>query len=48
VKNELIVAPETRLLRIEVIRQPSQKFDNKAGGVAWIDNVELKPIAEGL
>ena len=30
-----------RLLRIEVVRQPSLKFDNKISGTAWIDNISL-------
>lgn len=30
-----------RLLRIQAIRQPSWKFDNKIGGKVWIDNVSL-------
>jgi hypothetical protein len=30
-----------RLLRLEVVRQPSWKFDNKISGKAWIDNVSL-------
>lgn len=45
IDHDLVVAPNTRLLRIEVIRQPSLKFDNKIGGVAWIDNAELEPIS---
>jgi Tetratricopeptide repeat len=48
VSHKLVVPPETRLLRIEVIRQPSLKFDNKIGGVAWIDDVKLELIAKGL
>jgi tetratricopeptide (TPR) repeat protein len=48
VDHDLVVSPQTRLLRIEVIRQPSLKFDNKIGGVAWIDDVELEPIAKRL
>jgi tetratricopeptide (TPR) repeat protein len=41
---DLVVAPQTKLLRIEVIRQPSMKFDNKVAGTAWIDQLELEPI----
>ena len=25
--------------------QPSQKFDNKIGGVTWIDDLKLEPVA---
>jgi tetratricopeptide (TPR) repeat protein len=46
VSHKLVVPPETRLLQIQVIRQPSLKFDNKIGGVAWIDDVELEPITK--
>jgi hypothetical protein len=45
VDHDLIVSPETRLLRIEVIRQPSMKFDNKIDGTAWIDQLRLEPIS---
>ena len=44
VDHDLEVGPNTRLLRIEVIRQPSLKFDNKVGGTAWIDDLNLEPI----
>jgi tetratricopeptide (TPR) repeat protein len=44
VDHDLVVAPKTRLLRIEVIRQPSMKFDNKVAGTAWIDDLKLEPI----
>jgi len=44
VDHDLVVAPNIRLLRIEVIRQPSMKFNNKVGGTAWIDELELEPI----
>jgi tetratricopeptide (TPR) repeat protein len=42
VNRDVVVAPETRLLRIEVLRQPSMKFDNKVAGTAWIDGLELE------
>jgi hypothetical protein len=44
VDHDFVVAPNTRLLRIEVIRQPSMKFDNKVAGTAWIDQLKLEPI----
>ena len=37
-----------RLVPPDEIDQPSLKFDNKIGGVAWIDDVELEPITGGL
>jgi hypothetical protein len=44
VDHNLVVTLKTRLLRIEVIRQPSMKFDNKVAGTAWIDDLKLEPI----
>ena len=44
VDHDFVVAPKTRLVRIEVIRQPSMKFDNKVDGTAWIDQLKLEPI----
>jgi hypothetical protein len=38
------VPSETRLLRVEVARRPSQRLDNKLGGVCWIDAVSLTPL----
>jgi tetratricopeptide (TPR) repeat protein len=43
VDHDVVVGPQTRLLRIEVIRQPSMKFDNKVAGTAWIDQLKLEP-----
>jgi hypothetical protein len=39
--------PRGRLVLPKEIDQPSLKFDNKIGGVAWIDDVELEPITKG-
>ena len=44
VEHDLVVTRKTRLLRIEVIRQPSMKFDNKVDGTAWIDQLKMEPI----
>ena len=44
VDHDLVVSPNIRLLRIDVIRQPSMKFDNKVDGTAWIDELKLEPI----
>jgi hypothetical protein len=44
VDHDVVVGPNTRLLGIEMIRQPSMKFDNKVGGTAWIDQLKLVPI----
>ena len=45
VERELTLPPQTRLLRVQVIRQPSMKFDNKISGTAWIDEMRLEPIS---
>jgi len=37
------VAPQTKLVRIQVVRQPSLRFDNKISGTVWIDSVRLTP-----
>ncbi len=39
---DLAVGPETRRVRIEVVRDPSEKFDNMIRGRAWIDGVALE------
>ena len=38
------VPPATGLLRVELRRQPSQKFDNKIQGTVWVDSVKLYTI----
>jgi len=38
---DFTLAGPVRLLRIEVVRQPSAKFDNKIRGRAWVDSVSL-------
>ena len=43
--DRVVVVPrETRLLAIEVSRQPSMKFDNQIRGTVWIDSVKLSPL----
>jgi hypothetical protein len=37
-----------RLVAPNKIGQPSLKFDIKIGGAAWIDEIKLEPITEGL
>ena len=44
VEQDLAIPPQTKLVRVQVIRQPSMKFDNKVGGTAWIDELRLEPI----
>jgi hypothetical protein len=46
VEQDLTVPPQTKLLRVQVIRQPSMKFDNKIMGTAWIDEMRLEPNSD--
>ena len=43
-EREFEVRPETKLVRVEVFREASTRFDNKIEGRAWIDFVELAPV----
>jgi hypothetical protein len=38
------VPTATKLVAIEVVREPTMKFDNKVSGTAWIDDVSLSRI----
>ena len=44
VEQTVRVTGETKLLEIQVIREPTMKFDNKVSGTAWIDTVSLSRI----
>jgi O-antigen ligase len=44
VEQTVRVTGETELLEIQVIREPTMKFDNKVSGIAWIDTVSLSRI----
>lgn len=37
------VRPETNLIALELLREPSMKFDNRISGTVWIDSVALLP-----
>ena len=43
-EQDFAVPPHTKLLRVQVIRQPSMRFDNKVSGTAWINELMLEPI----
>ena len=45
VEQDFTLPPQTKLLRVQIIRQPSMKFDNKIMGTAWIDDLRLEPIS---
>jgi tetratricopeptide (TPR) repeat protein len=39
--RDITIAPPTRLLSVEIIRDPSDRFDSAIGGTAWIDDVRI-------
>jgi len=45
VEQDLTLPLQTKFVRVQVIRQPSMKFDNKISGTAWIDEMRLEPIS---
>jgi hypothetical protein len=45
VDRDLLVPPATRLLRVQVIRQASLKFDNKVAGTGWVSSLALAAIS---
>jgi hypothetical protein len=46
VETEILVGPDTRLLRVALRRTPSVKFDNKLRGTVWVDDVSLVPLED--
>jgi hypothetical protein len=44
VEQTVRVPGATQLLTVQVIREPTMKFDNKVSGTAWIDTVSLSRI----
>jgi len=44
VERAFAVGPETKLVRVEIMRGLSRKIDSKISGRAFIDSVELTPI----
>lgn len=42
-ETTFVVPPATRLVDVQVFREPSLKFDNKIAGTVWIDAVSLAP-----
>jgi len=36
--------PQTHMVQIRLLRQPSQRFDNKISGTAWVDDVSLVAV----
>ena len=46
VEQAFVTPAQTRLLRVQVVRRPSWKFDSKIGGTVWLDDLELTPAAD--
>ena len=44
VERTVRVPAATKLLEVQVIREPTLKFDNRVSGTAWIDTVSLSRI----
>ena len=44
VDRAFAIGPETKLVRLEIMRAPSRKIDNKVAGRAWVDSIEITPI----
>jgi Tfp pilus assembly protein PilF len=42
---EFVTGPESRLLRVALVRAPSRKLDNRIRGTLWMDGVSLTPIS---
>jgi hypothetical protein len=45
VRQDLVVPPQTKLLQVQVIREPSMRFDNRIAGTAWINAIEPAPAS---
>jgi tetratricopeptide (TPR) repeat protein len=43
ITQHVTVPASTQLLAIRVVRMASDKFDNKIGGIFWLDSVKLAP-----
>jgi tetratricopeptide (TPR) repeat protein len=40
---DFTTGPQTRLIRVELVRKPSGRLDNKLRGTVWIDDVTIVP-----
>ena len=43
--TKFTVKPQTHMVQVQVVRNVSQKFDNKIGGSAWIDGIKIEPVS---
>jgi tetratricopeptide (TPR) repeat protein len=44
VERSFLVGPETKLVRVEIMRGESRRIDSKIAGRAWVDSIDLSPI----
>jgi tetratricopeptide (TPR) repeat protein len=44
VERAFVVDPQTKLVRVEIMRARSSTLDNKIAGRAWVDSLSLTPI----
>jgi tetratricopeptide (TPR) repeat protein len=44
VSTDFTVPAPARLATVEIVRQPSLRFDNRPRGTAWVDDVELRRL----
>lgn len=40
-EQDLVIPDGTRLLTVQLVRQPSEKFDSRIRGTVWVDDVSL-------
>ena len=44
IERAFAVGPDTKIVRVEIMRGLSRKTDSKISGRAWVDSIELSPI----
>lgn len=46
ISTEFTFRGPARLAKVAIVRRPSEKFDNRPRGTAWIDDVELRRLGD--
>jgi hypothetical protein len=41
---DFTTGPNTHIIRVQLSRKPSEHFDNKVRGTAWVDDVAILPV----
>lgn len=44
VEKDFDITGDAAIVRVEILREPSLKFDNKIAGTAWIDSIKIDPV----